>query len=357
MSVMKTVDPNDQVGLWLASSLVTVDCNIVNQELIKNSIEITGQIVTNRTASLPGQNGGAQFNGAYLKLDPLVGAHGLFSEFSQSTELLQRLPSNSDYPRWVKQYRYSNMDKSSLSLLGKEMCGPTDDFTFYEGMTFKVKPMIMLNSSNVNLSCEKIGNSFRLEFWLPSVSRLFSTDNTNANFTYALQNLRIHYKTQPSQGYKGAVVFDTYHAETPSLVTGSQTFSNAVSNLDIKNISMSFQSQANSQLTTVNPMQFDNIGVTQVSFQMNDLINGITSFNLTKNTEIGWNGLSLNRNGYTKFYPDGERMNTQIDLIGVKFSSMVDAATNKISINVQSSNPTNLTPYLAHIMYEGVRVY
>lgn len=353
MSITKTIIPNDQVSLWKENSLVTCDINLVGQEQVLGSLRVSGDFYTNFSGAIPnGGAGTAAQAGSTLTIDPIIGAHSFFSDWAVSTDLLGNLPVNTDYGRVVKQYRWSNLDKNDLPLLGKEMCG-ISDFTFYDGKSFEITPMIDINSSNKNLSYEKVGN-MRIQVWLPAFKRIFATTNTNPNLTYGITNLKFHIDVMPSSGYKGPVELDTYYVETPSLVTPQQTIMSNVGNMDVKAVSISFQ---NISAPSANYYAFDNIQPQQIGFQLNDLINGLTSFNLKQPSEIAKNGLSLNRNGYEKYYPDASDQNSQVSLVGVAYPSLLNAAENKFSVFIQSAAPNNGNVFTAHVVYSGIREY
>lgn len=349
MSVYVQLDPIEQKATWSPSSGVTWNLNMVSKDFVANSLSITANVLVNLT----------NFNGTYLYLDPLVGAHGFFTDFVQQTDNLGMMKSDSNYGRYVKMVRESNLDKSTTAFMGKEMClGTTTDFRYFNGNSFKIKPLIMLNGSNVNLSYEKTGN-ITISTWIQPANRVFYTDATNVEFTYTLTNLKLQYAVLPSKGYKGKVLFQSYHSEIPSLVSTNQSFQNNIGNMAVGSVACSFQRATSAQNATINPFILENIGVKQVDFLFNDLVNGLFSYSLKKPEEIILNGLSLNMNNLTSFYPDASDLNQYCPLVGLKFPNALDMSIEKFTLNVQSTIPDN-TPantFNAHLFFSGVKIF
>lgn len=350
--MLKTILPVSQTDIYTANSNVSFELSIENQEVIQNSIYLSGDLYLTLSDPL-----------AYtLQVDCLTGIHNFFDNWICSSELKGAMSPCNNYGRYVKHLHISSMsnDEKGINKDGELMFGAHDALRWYkreaDHISFAFRPLIPFNRSNANLPYSVYGN-LTIQTYLVSVIQALFTNDVTPDVNFTMKNLRLHYLTQPDQHSKAPIMFKTYHSSAPMDITSNKvTISKNIGGMLVNSVQASFIQKAHDKVLTFNSLAFEDIDVQRLQFSYNDIANGYIQYTLDTPEEILYNGIAaFNNNGMQKYTLTADIFNQGVlRVIGIKYPQPLDMSKNKFSTTITNGGANAITPYSCYMFFNGV---
>lgn len=371
--VYKSNFPQNQKASY--NEFDSIDFLLAGQDsVVLNSIRLEGVLTV--------QQSGAGLGTEKIRIDGMVGAHGLFESMTVETQTTGVIENIDAYPRMVKMMRVPEIRKDDLmsSKHVPELCVPNDYMTtqVLQGVIpmnslknapvnssfqpiapdFSVMPMICLNRASTTdgsvplLDLGKVGY-LKLNVKLARVYEFLYGEQVDSNTSYSISDLKITYRSVMSGQSK------------PVQMRTISTFKSAVQS-NLNNISarvpaiadsvlISFIQQAREQTAEYNNVALEEIpNIKFVDFVYNDNTNQIVSYQVKDRSELLDRAMdALRATGKHSANVKTLKAN-ECFMLGINFNQFINWANNKLSINM-SSDVQSSTPYAMYFMFNGLQ--
>lgn len=348
MSTYKSTQPLSQRanGQWLPSDSVDFLLDYAGQEILQNSIRISGFLnVTMDEAPLVGNED--------IKFDCKVGAHGLVQQYivSASDKVIQNFQF---VPRWVAMSESARNSEATTggtlsNSVARKAVKDEDTTILMAGgpMSFSFKPHICLNNSDQNLPYSKFGQ-VKMTLILSSLNQFLYGANVNENTSWYITDLQLQYKTVPETP-KGVIKMENVTSIKQTVSSGQNQLS-VVCPIASSDLACSFVPLQTEQGNAVKYTRLVQLpGVSRVESSYNDLISSAAlNFPLENAPEISLNYLSaMGWSGITTETSAGDYYG-----IGFGFGDRVLPNT-KIGLYIESE-VANGEPFAAYMYFKGI---
>ena len=182
--MIRTIKPVSELQQYNPNTNVSWNLSIENEELVKNSITISGDLYLGVD------------NTKILEIDKLVGIHSFFNYWIPGCEKFGNFEACDNYPRMIKHLNISNSppDNNGINKDGECRFLLDNAKLWYQAqgdhISFVFKPLIPFNRSNINLYYSKFGN-LSLQVLLVDKSKALKSDDPAATLLYSMKNLKM----------------------------------------------------------------------------------------------------------------------------------------------------------------------
>jgi len=345
MSIKSTV-PRTQLQQYSPNQEVNFDLFVDGEAFVPGTAYLTGRLVC--------ENVEADEANYY---DNYAGIASMFENVIVRCDQYQEIITN--YARYVKMNNVLQYSTDSLCAGLKQSCellaphlyttrAVLADAAQNNGMPFAHKFMNSLNNMSGNLSFAKAGR-VQLSFKLAPPSKVFFGADLDANASYYLTDLELHYKSSPQAADSVTinVVEDTQKLIQTSDTTVQNTFINPVSRLVV-----SFANTTCETEETQNALACQHPPIERISWMYNDVSNRLVAYDIETTEEmvlsaitllpVKGNGIDI-REFQTAAIQNGAASFQDKFLIGLNLGQLMDFSRTPVGLNVR------LTPGVAGI--------
>lgn len=338
------------------------------QEMMNlNSIRLTGRV------KVLDENG-AEITTEKVLLDKLVGAHSFIEGIQTFVAGVSVENLGQDYPRMVKMLtsateRPSDMNRAEnvcelkapsdglamAVLRGEQVAKDNAGAVHKEDSDFSIKPVFCLNqvfSDRKNLSSSKVGD-VRVSISLArNMSALYGLSVKSA-YSYQLSDLRLCFTTYPDDMSAEPILFKRRMSLKQSFASNNAQLNFNVP-MQVAKFYGSFQTQEHENKPQINNLQLERpYNIKELQYLWNNSTNEYISYQLRSNSEILERAIDAVADTGKNSASMGNLESNEAYLIGMNLDDYVDLSSNKMSVVINSDQPSG-QPMLLYMFFEGV---
>lgn len=366
--IYRSVEPLAKKTNYQQNNNIDFTLDFQGQKLVANSLRLSGKLIVKTAASTDDTN---IVTNQDICFDSKVGIHNFFEQFSVSFQNQGMINIFQQYGRWVRMNSDCKMDENDFysSDMTVELRAPhnqqsktvlkgEDNLTLAAttgtASSFYMKPLICLNMCSGNIRYEKTGQILLSCQLANNLNALFGTA-VNANTTYELRDLILHYQTIADDGVDERVVMNTLHQTKADIDSGNGTVTSQVAAL-ANSVSCSFIDVNHVGVANWNNQETENVpNFQEVQFLFNDSSTYV-NFPIQDRVEVIDNYVdSMKVNGDNK---RSIALPTQMDRfsgfgVGLNWNKYIDFRNNKFTLNIKS-DIDNTRQYNVCMFFHGV---
>ena len=217
------VKPMNDKTTFKGDDLVDFEISANGRQLVRNSVELVGDVQVYKGSVAAGTRVTGTDAGK-LFVNKNAGAHSFIESISTTTLNQGNIESiGFAYPRFVNMMKTLKQENQNLNNLDDVLAWSmpdkdlTDNFlrqinlktgaaAYNEDPSFNIKPMIVLNRTNSNISLDKTGK-IRVSLNLTSDQKAMENAlDSVSDITYTITNLKLRFRSVPDDGKPSDVV-------------------------------------------------------------------------------------------------------------------------------------------------------
>ena len=371
---------------YLANETVDFVISLAGRKLVPGSLSIVGDATLysdQANGVVLNSNGVATTR--QITIDPDVGYHSMFRDFTTEFRDVGLTESFSYYPRYVKMHSQANNYQDSLGTetnnCASGMClsetvrrgynqgGAQTDGTNLGSLPFCIMPMIAPNKSDQGIPGDQFG-ALRIRCRLAPHSEVLYGDDVTAAAGYQLRNLQIRYEDMVDDQSRPPINMEVYHVARQVIETNNANISSFVPGPAVA-MHMSFNRTSNEQNDLFNFLQCEPLcgtplgsltpddpnlpqsGADRLYYAVNDNDTALVGFTMESREEMVYNYLrswNIEPRSYSNVL---RRINRgEAYGLGIPFGSPIDFSQMKFAAEVDSNTavPTSCYMYFKGIL-------